>query len=308
MGKKDTITKEYMSEPEYFADAFNYFMFDGMQMIDKKNLSVMDAAELGLIFAEENKEIIQKVRDVLKECVIMEDEKSFYLILGIENQSNVHYAMPVKNMIYDALNYGRQASEQAKRHKKEKDIQGSEFISGFSKMDKLKPVITLVVYFGTEEWDAPRSLKEMFEEVNEDVLKYVSDYKVNLLIPKEIDDFSKFKTEFGKAMKYISVSDNKEACEIVANEEPYKVINVETARLLNECVGMNIVVEKGANQMKVCEAVKGFREEGRLEGRLEGIQALVKTLQEMGQTNDFIIKTVVEKFSLSEKEAMKYIK
>ena len=122
MGKKDTITKEYMSEPEYFADAFNYFMFDGMQMIDKKNLSVMDAAELGLIFAEENKEIIQKVRDVLKECVIMEDEKSFYLILGIENQSNVHYAMPVKNMIYDALNYGRQASEKAKRHKKEKDI------------------------------------------------------------------------------------------------------------------------------------------------------------------------------------------
>lgn len=100
MGKKDTITKEYMSEPEYFADVFNYFLFDGRQMIDKKNLSVMDAAELGLIFAEENKEIIQKVRDVLKECVIMEDEKNFYLILGIENQSNVHYAMPVKNMIY----------------------------------------------------------------------------------------------------------------------------------------------------------------------------------------------------------------
>lgn len=44
----------------------------------------------------------------------MSKKKCSYLILGIENQSDVHYAMPVKNLIYDALNYGQQISQKNK--------------------------------------------------------------------------------------------------------------------------------------------------------------------------------------------------
>lgn len=307
MGKKDTVTKEYMSNPNYFADAFNYYMFNGEQIINARDLSVQDPIELGIIFDGENKEFIQKVRDILKQCIIMKDDNRSYLMLGIENQAYIHYAMPVKNMIYDALNYGQQVSEKTKIHKIKNDLQEDEFLSGFSKSDVLKPVITLVIYFGTKEWNAPRCLKDMFENESEDILKYVSDYKLNLLVPKEIKDFSKFTTELRKAMKYISVSDDKEKCDEVASEEVYKVINVETARLLNECVGMDISIEEGVDQMEVCKATKGFREEGRLEGRLEGIQILIATLQELGQTNDFIIKTIMEKFSMPESEAKKYI-
>ena len=47
----------------------------------------------------------QKYRDVFKILCAMEDEKAVYLLLGVENQSNVHYAMPVKNMVYDSLEY-----------------------------------------------------------------------------------------------------------------------------------------------------------------------------------------------------------
>lgn len=96
MSEKDTLTKEYMANPEYFADAFNYFMFDGEQIIKPEKLSVEDPTELAIIFNEYAKETEQKVRDVLKNCVVKHDDRAYYLILGIENQSEVHYAMSAK--------------------------------------------------------------------------------------------------------------------------------------------------------------------------------------------------------------------
>ena len=307
MGKKDTITKMYMSKPEYFADAFNYYLFDGNQTIQASDLCPVDPTELGIVFDDENKEIIQKVRDVLKQCIIMQDGRISYLLLGIENQSNIHYAMPVKNMIYDALNYGQQVSEITKLHREKKDVLGDEFLSGFSKADILKPVITLVIYFGVDTWDAPRSLKEMFGEVGEDILQFICDYKVNLLIPKEIKDFTKFKTDFGKAMKYISVSDDKNECKNIANKEQYRMINLETAQLLNECVGMEIIIKDREEKVDMCEAVKAIKLEGRLEGRLEGIDALITTLRELGHDESIVLEKIVEKFSVTEEEAKRYM-
>ena len=40
---------------------------------------------------------VQKYRDILKSAVIKQDEKMSYVLLGIENQTDVHYAMPVRN-------------------------------------------------------------------------------------------------------------------------------------------------------------------------------------------------------------------
>lgn len=46
----------------------------------------------------------------------MNDEKAVYLLLGIENQLTVHYAAPVKNLLYDALQYAAQVERRAKIH------------------------------------------------------------------------------------------------------------------------------------------------------------------------------------------------
>ena len=146
MGLKDNVTKEYMKDNRRFADMFNSFMYEGEQVIKPESLQMQDTTEI-LNFYGINDDIIskQEFRDILKKCVLMHDERAYYLLLGIENQSNIHYAMPVKNYIYDALNYGAQASEAAKIHRELKDTKGAEFLSGFSKTDKLTPVITLVV-------------------------------------------------------------------------------------------------------------------------------------------------------------------
>ena len=49
MGKVNTITKDYMSNPKYFADSFNYYLFDGKQVIKASNLQMLDPTEMAII-------------------------------------------------------------------------------------------------------------------------------------------------------------------------------------------------------------------------------------------------------------------
>lgn len=76
----------------------------------------------------------------------MKDERdTTFVLLGIENQSYIHYAAPVKNLLYDAINYGRQVEVKGALHKKEADWENSdEFLGGFRKSDRLFPVVTLI--------------------------------------------------------------------------------------------------------------------------------------------------------------------
>ena len=54
--------------------------------------------------------MVQKYLDPLKTATIMEDGEATYKLLGIENQTEVHYAMPVRNMLYDAMQYNQQVT------------------------------------------------------------------------------------------------------------------------------------------------------------------------------------------------------
>ena len=312
MGRPNIVTKDYMQDPQHFADAFNYYAFDGRQVVQAEKLSEEDPTELAIIFSEGKKEFAEKFRDVLKQCILKEDDRFSYLMLGIEDQTDIHYAMPVKNMIYDALEYGKQVSKRGKEHKAAKDTKDAEFLSGLSKEDKLKPVITLVVYWGTKEWDAPRSLKEMFEDVSEEVLQYVSDYKVNLIVPKEIEDFSKFRTELGIALKYISVADQEEVTEALAKEEGYRIVDVNTVRLVKEVTGVDIQVKEGEKEVEMSKAFRDMKDRARNEGRAAGHAAgraeeLVRLCREFGQSEEDILARLMKDLNLSKDEALQYM-
>ena len=281
MGKKDMVTKEYMSKRPFFADAFNACVFGGKQVVNADELSLQekDPAEIGIIFANGKKDTVSKLRDVLKKCVIMSNEKMTFLLLGIENQSDVHYAMPVRNLLYDALNYGQQVSEIASEHRKEKDLRNAEFLSVFSKEDKIIPVITLTVYFGSDKWDGPRSLKDMFpDDIDEEVLSKVDDYHLHLIIPAEIEDFSKFKTDLGKAMKYIAVSEDKEAMEELAKDEEFGKVGVDTVRLINECTGNNIEIPEGEETVNMCKAMVEWKKDLIAETLTRNVASVMESL------------------------------
>lgn len=117
MGKKDTVTKDYVKNTKVFADLFNFLLYDGRQVINPDRLHELDSTAIALPFGDDGAVLpVQKFRDELKYLSAMEDETA-YLVLGVESQSEINYAMPVKNMLYDAPQYSGQVTSAAKSHR-----------------------------------------------------------------------------------------------------------------------------------------------------------------------------------------------
>ena len=60
-------------------------------------------------------ETVQKVLDVVKKTAYGVD----FVILGLENQSKIHYAMPLRHMIGDAFSYLKEYQEVAARNRRD---------------------------------------------------------------------------------------------------------------------------------------------------------------------------------------------
>ena len=288
MGKIDSITKQYMDDNSRFADAFNYFIFHGQSVIQKEELVEQDTTELLAILDENGNQIIkQEFRDVLKQCIIKYDANAYYVLLGIENQSNVHYAMPVKNALYDTLNYAAQVARKTKEHRNSKDLRGAEYLSGFSKQDKLIPVITLTILWNTDSWDGPRSLHEMLEISDKRFLRFVPDYNLNLIIPDEITDFNQFRTELGCVLEFLSknrdVQSTKEL--LLEKKDRFSHLDLESAQLLNVCANIGLKIPKNVSNVEggfdMCKAFEDYKEEGRAEGREEMSLNIYKAMPEV---------------------------
>ena len=48
MGVKDTVTKDYMNDPRIFADAFNFLLYNGKQVILPEKLHSIDTTMIGI--------------------------------------------------------------------------------------------------------------------------------------------------------------------------------------------------------------------------------------------------------------------
>ena len=84
-------------------------------MILPEQLAERDTAQVALLYGADDALVpVQRFRDVQKLYVAMTDGKMEYILYGVENQTEIHYAMAVKNNLYDALKYAGQVEEAAK--------------------------------------------------------------------------------------------------------------------------------------------------------------------------------------------------
>ncbi len=284
MGLKDTVTKEYMSDNRIFADAFNYLIYGGEQIIKPENLKPLDTTHTEIPFGTSGENFpVQKFRDGLKVLIVKEDSNAIYAALGIENQSEIHYAMPVKNMIYDSLEYGDQVKKTAQTHKEDKDKgrgkgkrpSSAEYLSGFYKTDKLVPVVTLVIYFGASEWDAPKCIFDMFpEKTDNKILAFTENYRINLICPNEMSDeeLDKLQTSLREVMKYIKYSKDKNKInEIVRNDERFSKLERSAFNVINACTDSKLKINDSEEAVNMCQAILDIRQDARNEGWNEGI-------------------------------------
>lgn len=221
----------------------------------------------------------------MKSLTAMQDENAAYLLLGIENQSDVHYAMPVKNLVYDAIHYAKQVQEAANSHRKAKDYKEhgkGEFLSGFYKEDKLIPVITLVIFFSPDEWDGPTSLHEMMNVKDERILSLVPDYQIHLIVPAGLADeeLKKFHSSLKEVLGFIKYSKDKDKLTEIVQDE-FQELRKEEIDVLNECVNANLRLEDGEERLDVCKALEDMKREAAEKAAKEAAEeATIKTAKE----------------------------
>ena len=304
LADKDTITKDYMQDKETFADAFNFFIYGGEQVIKPDQLRPLDTTSIALPYGDDDQPVpMQRYRDILKSVTAMEDDNAAYLLLGIENQSQIHYAMPVRNMLYDAIQYVTQVDDAARSHKMSDKMPETraEFLSGFYKTDRLLPIITLTIYFGADEWDAPRSLYDMFSVKDEKLMRFVSDYKLNLLAPAEIpdDEFSKFHTELNLALKYVKYSKNKNKLkEMIQEDAAYKSVSRKTADMLNIVTSSGLHYKDREERVDMCEAIEGIKNDAVLDTLISLVKKGLLTLSQAAEEANMSISEFESKTGL----------
>ena len=301
MRQADALTKEYLSNNEIFADVFNYLIYDGQQRILPENLIERDTSEITLPLGKRGElATIQKFRDILKGYIAKEYKNTLYVLFGVENQSHIHYAMPVRNMLYDAINYSAQVNEKTKKYRKIRkqnpDFKETtkEFLSGWHPEDRLIPVITVTIYFGNDEWDAAKSLQEMFSDTDESLKEFLPDYKLHLISCNNISDFTKFHTEFGRLMHILKVVSDEEKMDILLSNSDYFTLSVTAAQIINTFTGLHFFIPEKEETINMRNAWTDHKESGRREGFNEATTSYTQRMYKAGIPLD-VIAEVIEK-------------
>lgn len=308
--RADTITKDFISDAEIFADVFNYYIYGGKQIIQPEQLKECDPVELALPYGADHALVpVQRTRDVQKIYAAMTDGGVEYVLFGVENQSEIHYAMAVKNNLYDALEYAGQVEEAAKSHRRamkqgkgeksadrgerEKPTSG-EFLGGFWKSDRLVPSVTLTIYFGSEVWDGPLSLFDMMESVNPQVLSCMDNYHVRLIAPALMadDEIMKLQSNLREVLLFLKYAKNKEKLIKILenNENRFREVERRAVDVIEAITNSGLEYGREERKIDMCQAIREMRLEserigeqiGEQRGELKKAKESAKYFYEMG--------------------------
>ena len=78
--------------------------------------------------------VIKRERDIVRE-VTLDGNRVHLAVLDVEQQSEIDYSMALRTLVYDTLEYLKQARMIEQEHKRKKDVRGREFLSHFKKED-----------------------------------------------------------------------------------------------------------------------------------------------------------------------------
>lgn len=224
--------------------------------------------------------------------------------------------MPLRHMLYDALNYEKQRAVIEQRHRKKNDLSGAELLSGFSILDRLIPVMTLAVYWGTKPWDGPKELHEMLD-IPPDLLHYkdkIGNYPMNLLEVRSIPNLEQYHGELKALLGFIKYQKNPALLKefMAENKFLFQSMTMETDRaitVLGNAKQLETSVinrrHEGREMIDVCEALEVMIEEGRIEGQTEGgIRTLIEDNLEEGISEERILEKLQKRFRLSSEQAL----
>ena len=111
--RKDLAVKKFLEKPENFSDLFNGSIFCGRQVLRADMLERLPG-ESALSFPDKEGQKVSERR--YRDAICKASGSTTYAVFAVEGQEKTHYAMPVREMLYDALNYAGQIKELTDRH------------------------------------------------------------------------------------------------------------------------------------------------------------------------------------------------
>ena len=275
MGMADAVTKQYMKENTVFADAFIFLLYNGENVILPQTLRELDTAEVVIPFTVDDKgkkqaQAVQKYRDILKMTTVMTDDKAAYVLFGVEAQTDIHYAMPVRNVIYDALQYGRQVTEISKRNRK--------------------------------------NIGQTMAVTDKGLLQHIPDYRIKLIDPAGIDsdEMDKFHTSLREVLSYIKYSkDADKLAEYMNHNQRMEHLEVGAAQVIKEVTNTKFQIPKGMEEVNMCEAIEVLMKRRETEGIIQGKLSLLKELVDDGTLT---MEAAAGKVNMSVEEFKEYTK
>lgn len=302
MGKKDIALHQYFQDERRWADLLNVYVFHGKKIVKAEDILEKDSKITGIFRYIRSQWSTEKYRDGIRRVAL----GTRFLLIGMEHQNRIHYAMPARVILADALNYEQQLKKFRKSHRLSKLLKGDEFLSGFSKEDRLEAVVTLVLYYGSDPWDGPRDLRDMldFEELPSELKKFINGYPLHILEVRSYKEAEKFETDLREVFRFLQCADDKDKLKALVNEheKEYRTVDTdaydvmaaladsrELEKLKDSCVdeGGRIDMCLAMREWAAEERSEG-RAEGRAEGRLEERKNLARNMYLRGMSRDEI--------------------
>ncbi len=281
MGKKDLTLKSYLSDPVRYADVYNGSVFKGMQVLDGAQLEEVQAVAV----KAEGDVALERTCDI---AMRQKTGGGLYALWILENQETVDYGMPVRVLLREALEYDRQVKNIRRRNEaayKDKPKKGSagEYLYKIGKTDRIRPVSTLIIYWGSERWDGPRSLHEILdfsgiaEDMAQELKKLIPEYPLHILDLNETNDYSGFQTPLRTVFElYARRSDKQQFLDYVKEHEECRHLDMETHEVIRQLMGaaklrsLQEKTEQEEEEQDMWKAIEDLIEDGRQEGRQAG--------------------------------------
>ncbi|WP_405379023.1 Rpn family recombination-promoting nuclease/putative transposase [Phascolarctobacterium sp.] len=177
MADKDIAEKLLEDYNDVFADIINVLVFNGKHIVAPESLQ--RANVLSQMKADGN--LHEQERDVAKFWTKHQSDIRI-ACLGFENQTNMDFRMPLRVISYDGASYRAQLN----------DKEPCE-------------VITLVLYFGTKHWTAPKRLSDCIKKATVFPDDMHNDYKIKVFEIAYLsqEQISMFKSDFKYIADYI---------------------------------------------------------------------------------------------------------
>lgn len=281
MGKVNNELNYFLKDNQVFADVVNLAVHDGKKVVKAAELEEQETVHY---LKNAQGELSERRNDVSKQ----HKSGRTYRIFCLENENKVSYVMPVRGMEYEAGQYREQLLKIGNSHDKSDYDTWSEYSSKFKKIDKLHPVITLILYWKREQWDGARTLQEMLdltEEEKEELSPFLQDYHLNLINMYELQNLDACESQLKYVLKLIKLDQDKAALyrEITENSD-YKNLTPETGRVLGTLMGDQRISQKVEEQMmkgenaNMCKALEELWADARNEGINQGVESEKKTI------------------------------